>query len=162
MNIRFAHKVDLPTLVEIYNQAILSRTIAALEQTTLEERIFWFEQLKQDERPIIVAESEDNVAGYLYLSSYRRGRSALRQTVEVSYFVHEDHHRRGVGSQLMKACIESCPDWGIKSLFAILLETNTASINLLKKFGFQQWAHLPEVAEIDGVEVSQVYFGRKV
>jgi len=29
------------------------------------------------------------------------------------------------------------------------------------KFDFKQWAHLPDVAEINGVAVGQVYFGRK-
>ncbi|NQT62305.1 MAG: N-acetyltransferase family protein [Candidatus Marinimicrobia bacterium] len=162
MKIRTAKKQDLIQLVEIYNQAIKAQSTATLEPVTFKDRKSWFEDHGQDKHPILVAESENLILGYLYLSPYRPGRSALRQTVEVSYFVDFDHHHKGVGSLLLKACLEKCPGLGIKSLFAILLETNEASINLLKKHGFEQWALLPDVAEIDGIEVGQVYFGRKV
>ncbi|MBT3254779.1 MAG: N-acetyltransferase [Candidatus Marinimicrobia bacterium] len=162
MNIRFAKRQDLPHLVEIYNQAIAAKSTATLELVDPEDRESWFDGHNKDKHPILVAEFETKILGYLYLSPYRAGRSALEQTVEVSYFVDFNHHHKGIGSSLLEACLEKCPDLGIKSLFAILLDTNEASINLLKKHGFEQWAFLPDVAEIDGVEVSQVYFGRKI
>ena len=40
----------------------------------------------------------------------------------------------------------------IKTLFAILLDINTSSIAILKKFGFSKWGHMPRVADFDGVE----------
>jgi len=162
MNIRFAERKDLPELVEIYNQAIAAQSTAALEQVSLENRLSWFQTHQGGRYPIRVAEWNGGVRGYLYLSAYRPGREALKQTAEVSYYVHFDHHRKGVASALLRDCIERCPGSGIKNVFAILLENNGASIALLKSFGFEQWAHLPEIAKIDGNEVGQVYFGRKV
>ena len=162
MKIRFAEQQDLPGLVEIYNQAVLTKCTAALEVVGVEDRQAWFEDHPQEKYPILVAESENVVLGYLNLSAYRPGRSALKHTAEVSYFVDYEHHQQGVASALMEACIEMCPHLEIKTLFAILLESNASSISLLKKFKFEQWAHLPDVAEISGVEVSQVYFGRQL
>lgn len=162
MNIRFAEKGDLVDLVEIYNQAIEAKSTAVLEHVSVEDRLLWFQAHHTDKYPILVAESGDGVLGYLYVSAYRPGRAALSQTAEVSYFVHFDHHSRGVASALLKDCIERCPELGITNLFAILLENNIASIALLKRFGFEQWAHLPGIAEINGIAVGQVYFGRKV
>ncbi len=162
MIVRFARQQDFPRLIEIFNQSVLTRSTAILEAVTVEEKQAWFDEHTNEQYPILVAESENRVLGYLYLSPYRPGRSALIHTAEVSYFVDFDHHRQGIASLLMEACLEKCLGLGIKSLFAILLETNTSSINLLKKYGFEQWAHLPGVAEIDGVEVNQVYFGCKV
>ena len=159
---RLATRQDLPRLIEIFNQSVSARSTAVLEAVTVKEKQSWFEEHAMDQYPILVGESENRVLGYLYLSPYRPGRAALIHTAEVSYFVDFDHHNRGVGSLLMDACLEKCPGLGIKSLFAILLETNRGSIYLLKKYDFQQWGYLPCVAEIDGDEVSQVYYGRKV
>lgn len=162
MIIRLAEKGDLPELVEIYNQAIDAKSTAVLERVSLEERLTWFQGHPRDAYPIRVAESGEGVVGFLYLSAYRPGRTALRHTAEVSCFVHSDHHRQGIASALMLDCLEKCVKLEIKNLFAILLESNLASISLLKKFGFKEWAHLPEVAKIDGKPVGQVYLGRKV
>ena len=160
--VRPARYADLPRLIEIFNQSVLAHSTAILEPVTVEERRSWFEDHNSERYPILVAEKDSKILGYLYISPYRPRRAALIHTAEVSYFVDFDHHHQGVASQLMEACLKKCPGLGIKSLFAILLETNQPSINLLKKYGFQQWAYLPGVAEIGGTEVSQVYFGRKV
>jgi L-amino acid N-acyltransferase YncA len=160
--VRSARQTDLPQLVEIFNQSVSAHRTAVLEAVTLEERQSWFDAHDSKTHPILVVEAEKQVLGYLYLSAYRPGRSALKFTAEVSYFVDVDHHRRGLASLLMETCLEKCPGLGIKTVFAIVLETNTSSINLLKKHGFQQWALLPGVAEIDGVDVGQAYYGRKV
>lgn len=162
MIVRPAGRQDLPRLIEIFNQSVLARSTAVLSVVTVEDKQAWFKDHNSDHYPILVAERAGKVVGYLYISPYRPGRAALIHTAEVSYFVDFDHHQQGVASQLMEACLEKCSVMGIKSLFAILLETNTSSVNLLKKHEFQQWAYLPGVAEIDGVEVSQIYFGRKV
>ena len=102
------------------------------------------------------------VIGYISISAYRPGRSALRHTAEVSYYVDFKHHRTGVASRLMEYAIGSCRSLEIKSLFGILMESNDSSIKLLKKYGFEQWAHLPRVADYNGVEVGQVYYGLRV
>ncbi len=162
MKSRLAIARDLPALVEIFNQAISAQSTAVLEPVTVEERRDWFKAHPPEKYPIIVAETENRILGYLYLSPYRPGRSALIHTAEVSYFVDFNHHNQGVASLLLERCIEMCPQLEIKSLFAILLESNASSIGLLQKFKFEQWARLPNVAKINGIEVSQVYFGREV
>jgi phosphinothricin acetyltransferase len=49
-----------------------------------------------------------------------------------------------------------------KTLFAILLDYNRASIALLEKFGFEQWAYMPGVADFNGHEVGHIYYGRRI
>lgn len=147
MIIRKATKDDLPTLTEIYNQNILSGpTTAQWEPVTLEDRQTWFDQTDRNSHPVFLASENDNILGYLALSPYREGRAALAGVAEVSYFVDKDHLNRGVGSTLMTAVLERCPDLGIHSLLAILLEHNHASIALLRKYDFEQWGHLPNIA----------------
>jgi phosphinothricin acetyltransferase len=109
-----------------------------------------------------VAERGGALAGWCSLSAYRPGRMALRHTAEISYYVHQDHRRSGVGSALIAHAIAQCPRLGLRTLFAILLDINRASASLLEKHGFARWGHLPGVAEIDGRECGHLYYGRRV
>lgn len=163
MTIRRACKEDLATLTTIYNQAVRERfRTADMTPKTEEDRLPWFEAHRGEKYPLWVAEGEGQVRGYLTLSPYRPGREALRYTAEVSYYVHGDFQGKGVGSFLMKHALDSAPGLGIKSLFAILIDNNAGSLRLLEKFGFEKWGHLPGIADYDGVQVGQFYYGLRL
>jgi len=160
MNIRLAKPEDIEAITEIYNQAIAAgQKTADIAPVSLESRKKWFENHTPDKYPILIAEEENVIVGYLTLSAYRPGRMALRHTAEVSYYIHFKHHRRGLGSHLLQHAIDLCPSLQIKTLFAILIDNNQGSIRLLEKFGFKKWGHMPRVAEFDGIEVGHLYYG---
>lgn len=161
MTVRLAALADLPRIVEIYNQAIASRTATAdTTPFTVEQRLDWFRAHPADEYPLYIYEENGQVLGWLSLSPYR-GRPALRRTAEVSYYVDYASHGRGIGSFLMAHMLQNCPP-SVKVLVAILLEWNTGSIKLLEKFGFERWGFLPDVAQFDDKVTGHLYYGRKV
>jgi phosphinothricin acetyltransferase len=80
----------------------------------------------------------------------------------VSYYVHFDHHRRGVASKLIAHAIDMCPVLNIKTMFAILLDSNQGSVHLLEKYGFTKWGVMPKVADFGGEEVGHLYYGLRV
>ncbi|RTZ62699.1 MAG: N-acetyltransferase [Aquificaceae bacterium] len=163
MNIRLANIDDQEALVDIYNQAITAgQKTADTEWVTLESRRAWFDDHPAEQYPLLVAEIDHVIAGYLTISGYRTGRLALRYTGEVSYYIHFDYHRQGVGSSLMEHAIALCPSIQIKTLIAILMDCNQGSIGLLKKYGFKEWGHMPKIADYDGLEVGQLYYGLRV
>lgn len=163
MIIRLAQIDDLPAIVDIYNQSISSKqSTGDTEPVRVEDRVTWFREHRPDELPIFVAEVEGGVAGWCSLSAYRPGRAALRFTREISYYIASAYHRKGIGTALIEHTMAACPALQIRHLFAIVLETNTASIELLKKMGFERWGYLPRVADFDGNEVGHLYFGRHV
>ena len=43
---------------------------------------------------------------------------------------------------------------------AILLDCNSASIALLKKYGFSEWGRLPEIACLSGCYFDHLYYGK--
>ena len=154
---------DLESLVDIYNQAIAAgQKTADLTPFTAAERMKWFEEHSPDKYPILVAEKKKQIVGYLTISEYRSGRNALRHTAEVSFFIHFEYHRQGIASSLLRDIIKICPTLKIKTLFAIVLDSNQGSATLLKKFGFEKWGHMPRVAEFDGVEVGHLYYGLRI
>lgn len=163
MLIRIAEHRDLPTIVEIYNEAIPSkRSTADTQPVRLEERLAWFDEHKPHEYPIFVADADGRVAGWCSLSPYRPGRAALRSTAEISYYIATAYHRRGIGTALIQHALAACPALGIRHLFAIVLEGNEASLKLLEKAGFEPWGYLPRVANFDGKEIGHLYYGRHV
>ena len=127
------------------------------------ERKEWLEShLDSPKHPVFLATVKEEIAGYLSISPYRKGREALRFAVEISYYVDFDHHMKGIGSSMMDHALSFCKKEGFKTLFAILLETNAASIALLTKYGFEKWARLPNIADFGGIEISQVYYGKRL
>jgi L-amino acid N-acyltransferase YncA len=160
MNLRTAQRADLPRIVEIYNQAVLTHSTADLDPVSVEEREGWFAAHPAERRPIWVAELESEVAGWCSLSDYRPGRAAVRHAAEISYYVDSGHRRRGVARALVRAALDACPALDVDCVFAIVLEDNTASLTLLEGFGFSEWGHLPDVASFDGRRVGHRYWGR--
>ena len=165
MMIRLAQLDDLPAIVDIYNQSIPSKqSTGDTQPLRVEGRRTWFEEHRPSEHPIFVAEAEADgqVLGWCSLSAYRPGRAALRFTSEISYYIDFAYHRQGIATALVEQALASCPAAQIKHVFAIVLEGNQASLNLLKKMGFEQWGYLPRVADFDGREVGHHYYGRHV
>jgi len=163
VTIRVAEVSDLPAIVDIYNQAVRIRGATAdLNPITVEERRAWLKEHDPRSHPIFIAQIDGAVAGWCSLSPYRPGRTALRHTAEISYYIHEGFRRKGIASRLIEHAIQECPRLGLKTLFAILLDINEASVRLLERSGFQRWGHLPDVADIDGKECGHYYYGLRV
>ena len=163
MDIRFVKSNDLGALVNIYNQAIAAgQKTADIISVTADDRKKWFKEHNPHRYPILVSEIDNVIVGYLTISAYRPGRMALRYTAEVSYYVHFGYHCRGIASHLLRYAINLCPSLQIKTLIAILIDSNSASIRLLEKYGFQKWGYMPGVGEFSGVEVGHFYYGLRI
>ena len=162
-NIRTAKNKDLESIIEIYNQAINSKfETAEITEITVFDKIDWFLNHQPDTYPIFVYEEQGEVLGWISFSPYRKGREALRFTIEISYYVHNKFKRQGIGSKLIEYALEAGKKMGYKTLFAIILDKNEASIKLLTKFGFAQWGHMPHVADFNGEECGHVYLGYRL
>lgn len=163
ITIRTATIGDLAEIVAIYNEAVEQRFATAdLDPVTVSERTAWFHEHDPASLPIYVAERNGAIVGWCSLSAYRPHRAALSRTAEISYYVGAAARRGGVATALVQYAIAEAPRLGKHVLFAILLERNIASVNLLTKCGFQLWGRLPDVASIDGELVSHLYYGRSV
>ncbi|MFO7896538.1 MAG: N-acetyltransferase family protein [Candidatus Cloacimonadales bacterium] len=161
--IRAAQARDLPSLVQIYNQAILAgEKTADLDLFSLESRRSWLNEHQAQSYPILVAGLKDKVVGYASLSAYRPGRRAFRQTVEVSYYIHNEFQQRGIGSQLLASILAKATELKYETVVALLIESNLVSIKLLEKNGFQHWGYLPGIADFSGKKLAHLYYGKKL
>ena len=165
MQIRVARQNDLKQLVAIYNQAITEGNCTAdISPLTVKERQEWFAGHSPDKYPIFVMEEEETkiIAGWCSLSAHRRGRMALENVAEISYYVDRKYRGKGIGSCLMQHALHEAPKLGLNNLFAILLDINQTSVRLLEKNDFSQWGHLPDIAEFPDKICGQFIYGRKI
>lgn len=160
--IRDAGLDDLPRIVEIYNSTIASRQVTAdLEPVSLESRIHWYNEHSPDFRPLWVLEDKGIIIAWLSFQSFY-GRPAYNATAEISIYIDQEHRARGIGSFLIQKALEASPGLGLRTLLGFVFGHNEPSLALLRKFGFEEWANLPKVAELDGVERDLIIVGRKI
>lgn len=151
MTIRDATEADLPALVAIYNESIPGgKATADLVPVTVESRRAWFQEFDPDRRPCWVAEEEERVVGCVYLRSFYAGRPAYDKTAEISTYISGSHQGRGLGTLLKKMMIAECPRLGVENLLSFYFDHNEASRRVNEKLGFQDAAHLAEIAEVFG------------
>ena len=85
----------------------------------------------------IVENQTDRIIGTIFLNSFE-GRRA-----EVGYELSEDHWKRGIMSEALKAILElGFTQLGLNRIQAFVSEENAASKHLLKKFSFQKEGYL--------------------
>ena len=163
MKIRNAQLEDLPAINNIYNQAVRQRFCTAhLEPVSMEDRKHWFSAHDPAHFPVFVAIEDEKLVGWASLGPYREDRQALAHVAEVSYYVDEAAHRKGIGSRLLDHAIHRAPEYGFSVLIAILLNRNPASIALLLKYGFEEWGRMPGIARIDKQEADHLYYGLRL
>tara|TARA_R110000803_G_scaffold210730_1_gene283452 strand:+ start:503 stop:1033 length:531 start_codon:yes stop_codon:yes gene_type:complete len=146
MHIRTATKGDLPAILEIYNQVLLTSTAIYDDQpSSLEERLDWFEGRVQQGVPVLVAEEGGAVVGFASYGPWR-GRWGYRFTVEHSVHVDASHRGAGVGGALLAALIELAKEAGLHVMVGGIDAENLNSIRFHARFGFEQVGHAKEVA----------------
>ena len=159
--IRDANQDDLARIVEIYNSTIASRMVTAdTEIVDIESRLDWFYQHTPDSRPLWVVEEADTIIAWLSFQDFY-GRAAYQATAEISIYIDQDYRKKKIGVWLLDYAIKQAPRLGIETLLGFIFAHNEPSIRLFKKFGFKEWAHLPEVAELDGVKRDLLILGLK-
>ena len=163
ISIRNAKIEDIDRINDIYNHVILEKfKVAYLIPWTRDLRFEWFKENNHNEYPICVAEIDNVVIGFVFIHPYRQGRTAVKQTAEISYFIDNNYRRMGIGKKLIEHMESKCYMLGIKTLIAIIIDTNEASINLIEKYGYEKWGHLPKIAIFDNIEVGHMYYGKRI
>ncbi|PYJ35776.1 MAG: hypothetical protein DME88_01080 [Verrucomicrobia bacterium] len=158
--IRDAVEADLPAIIQIYNATVPTRMVTAeLEPTTVEARLQWFREHSPEQYPFWVAESDGRVIGWLDFKRFLP-RCAYRGTAEISVYVDENFRGRSVGQRLLQHAITRAPSLGITALVGLIFGHNKPSLNLFERLGFERWAFLPGVAQLDGVHRDLVMLGQ--
>jgi len=160
VDIREATAADLPGLLAIYNQVLLSST-AIYHDTpvTLEERTHWWRERTRQGYPVLIARDAAGVAGFASFGDFRAW-PGYRYTVEHSVHVRADGRGRGTGTRLLEALLPRAAALGKHVLIAGVDADNAASIRFHERLGFQRCAHLREVGHKFGRWLDLVFLQR--
>lgn len=140
------HERHAPAILAIFNEAIVNSTaLYDYQPRPLESMKAWFDAKQQGNFPVIGL--EDSQGQLLAFGSYGTFRAwpAYKYTAEHSVYVHRDHRGRGLGLEVMRALIESARQRDLHALVGGIDATNTASIALHQRLGFQHVGTLPQV-----------------
>lgn len=163
MTFRDATLEDLPKIVEIYNSTVASRLVTAdIEPVSIDSKINWFHQHNSEFRPLwIVLDSDKNMVGWVSFQDFY-GRPAYQKTAEISIYIDEKYRGKGLGRLILEYAIEKSHELGIENLLAFIFSHNLPSLNLFEKFGFELWANLKNIAELDGEKRSLIILGKNI
>lgn len=144
VRIRDAVEADLPSMMEIYNEAIRNSTVTFdTEEKTLEDKMRWFRKFGE-RHPLIVAELDGQVVGYCGLKSFRE-KDAYSYTTELSIYINKNYRGNKIGSLLMEEIIERAIRLGYHTIISGISGGNEASFKLHEKFGFECVGRFREV-----------------
>ena len=163
MTLRDAILDDLPKIVEIYNSTVASRLVTAdLEPVSVDSKLDWFNEHNSETRPLwMVEDAQKNTIGWVSFQNFY-GRPAYQKTAEISIYIDESFRGKGFGQQILKLSLEKCPSLGIENLLAFIFAHNLPSLTLFEKFGFELWANLKNIAELDGEKQSLIILGKTI
>lgn len=153
---------DLPKIVSTYNSTVASHLVTAdLEPVSVESKLAWFDAHSSDKRPLWLVMLDGNYAGWMSFNSFY-GRPAYDGTVEVSIYLEESARGKGLGKICLQKAIDVSPSLNIHSLLGFIFGHNKPSLKLFYQFEFEKWAHLPEIANMNGVMRDLIILGKKV
>jgi len=136
---------DWPSVRQIYGEGIEGRN--ATFETTLPFWGEWDSHHSEDARLVAIIENE--VVGWSALSPIS-ARSVYAGVAEVSVYVDQRFHNRGVGFRLLEALIGRSEELGIWTLQASIFPENLSSLSLHKKLGFREVGIRERVAQLHG------------
>ncbi|WIB27372.1 GNAT family N-acetyltransferase [Curtobacterium sp. MCSS17_015] len=145
VTVRDCTPADLDVVHALHVDAVLHSTVIWQEEP--HPRAWfdtWLAERQADGWPVVVAEVDGVVAGYASYSQWRP-HPGYRHTVEHSVYVVQGFRGRGVASTLMGALVTRATAEGRHVMIAGICSTNTGSIALHERLGFETVAVVPEV-----------------
>lgn len=145
LSVRPATPDDLPAILAIYNDAVLTSTaIWNWSVADLENRRAWFDARALQGYPILVADEGDGALGYASFGDWRPF-DGYRHTVEHSVYVARSARGRGLARALIVALLGEAAIRYKHVMVGGIAADNEASLALHRRLGFVETARMPEV-----------------
>ncbi|MFZ0830005.1 MAG: N-acetyltransferase family protein [Thermoplasmata archaeon] len=142
--IRPARRDDAEAMREIYNDAVQTTTATFdTEPRSESEQLEWLER-HDAQHPVLVAELDHRVLGWVSLSPWSE-RRAYTRTAEVSVYVGAEWRNRGIGRALLAQILADAQRVGLHTILARVAEGNPQSRELHVRTGFTTVGVMHEV-----------------
>lgn len=142
--IRKASITDAEAVADIYTYYVENTTVSFdTVPPTIEEMRGKIISISE-KYPFLILEDSGYVIGYAYAHQWK-DKAAYKYTAELTIYLRKDFSQKGRGSVLLKKLLEECRRYGIHTVIGCITDDNKSSIELCKKFGFNQASHFHNV-----------------
>ena len=133
--VRYANFADAPVIRDIYAHYVRKTaiTFATSEPTTAD----FVAKISDPRYPFLVAEKNGRIVGFAYADSFRT-KEAYRWDVELTIYLAPGIEGQGLGSALMDECLRILERQGYMNAYSCITLPGERSVNLHKKFGFEE------------------------
>jgi len=146
--VRRAVPNDASAIAAIYNAGIRARTATFETRERAPEELV--ARIAGDRHPVLVAERDGRVVGWVGASSYRE-RECYAGIAEFSVYVDPAEQGRRVGDALMREFVPALERAGFWKVLSRIFPENTASRALCRRHGFREVGIYEKHARLDGV-----------
>jgi L-amino acid N-acyltransferase YncA len=136
MVIKVATKEDAVGMLEIYTPFILNSGITQEVEVPSDEDFQKRIISNLEERPWLVCEMNNEIAGYAYAGKHR-DRKGYQWCTESSVYISEKYYGFGIANALYTALFDILKMQGYVNAYAVITLPNDRSIAFHKKFGFE-------------------------
>lgn len=148
---RIAHREDLPTIIEIFNQSVVAGDINdETKPVSSDDRQAWFNQFDRRHPIWVVVDQWQQIIGWVSLEQFY-DHPAYDHSAEISIYLDQKHQGQGIGQLMIEYVdqrIEQSLD--LKTVIAYIYERNQASQHLFAKCGYEHCGTLPQIAYLNG------------
>ncbi|MBS9334680.1 N-acetyltransferase [Fructobacillus sp. M1-10] len=149
MQIRTAQPSDGKQLLAIYQPYVEQTTVSFEYQTpTLAEFSSRIKQTLTD-FPYLVVLEDNQILGYAYAHAYGE-RSAYQWSAEISVYIAEKAHGKGIGRSLYAEIEQILAKQNIVNITACITGENEASLAFHQKLGYEKVAQFKKIGFKNG------------
>lgn len=148
MQIRDAVEADIPTITDIFNEAIPGGDAEWTEKPhTVDERTRWWADRCAAGRPVLVADDGDDVVGVASYGDFRDSdlREGFRFVCEHSVYVSDAARGTGAADALMDELCARARANGLRRMIATVDAFNDRSIAFHRRRGFVEVGRMPDI-----------------
>ena len=157
--IRIANFADARAIAAIYAHYVhkTAITFVAEAPTTAD----FVSRISDPRYPFLVAVLNDRVVGFAYASMFRT-KAAYRWDVELSIYLAPGIEGQGIGSELMTELLAAVEKQGYLNAYSCITMPNDRSVNLHRKFGFEELGRFPRSGYKMGAWHDVIWMGKNL
>ncbi len=136
-------------VIDIYNHYV-DHGFASYREIRLPWEAFdTFMKIAQGFPAYACVRDDGTVDGFGFLHAWHPSE-CFRRTAEITYFLHPDATRQGIGSLLLNRILKEATAQGIDRVLASISSRNPGSLAFHRRHGFEECGRFPEVGHKHG------------
>ena len=154
--IRPMNETDASSAMSIFNHYAEHDFASWFDQPLPVQAFGRFQEMTQNYPAIVVCDGNQEVIGFAFLHAYHPAPT-FQRTAEVTYFIHHEHVRKGLGKLMLDNLVAEAIKIGVDNILASISSRNAGSLAFHAKYGFRECGRLPSVGKKFGQDFDVVY-----